>query len=184
MVQYTPITKTIVNFDTIQAENSTFWEICCIKSTELKSSSPFGNLETWNLENMETQNLRHSETLKLRNLLSTALGCFHPFFFYYISPFLTFLTNFNHCHLFSSIFHCFQPFCIGGTLCNRLEVQCLRYAGFLAGPGKARGCSTDSSGIQSLTDPLVKISLRRRHALIIMVLSVIKQTNFQFCRRI
>ena len=36
--------------------------------------------------------------------------------------------------------------------------------GFLADPGKARGCSTNTSVIHSVSDPLVKISLRRRHA--------------------
>ena len=38
---------------------------------------------------------------------------------------------------------------------------------FLADPGEARGCSTNTFVINSVSDPLVKISLRRRHALMV-----------------
>ena len=37
----------------------------------------------------------------------------------------------------------------------------------LADLGKARGCSTNTSVINSLTHPLVKVFLRRRHAVMV-----------------
>ena len=41
------------------------------------------------------------------------------------------------------------------------------YPHFFADPGEARGCSTNSLVINSVSNTLVKISLRRRHALMV-----------------
>ena len=98
------------------------------------------NLVTWkigNLETSETQKLRsigNSETQKLWNSCSTVSDFFLPF-----SSLLTdlecfqpfsnvFLTNSYNLIFFIQIF---QLFCIGATICNRREFQCLLCSGFL-----------------------------------------------------
>ena len=53
----------------------------------------------------------------------------------------------------------FPPF---GYICPAMPNHILKM--FLADPGEVRGCSTNTFVINSFSDPLVKISLRCRHA--------------------